>query len=447
VIEATILHVDMDAFYASVEVLLRPELAGQPVIVGGAGPRGVVASCSYEARAYGVRSAMPSTQARRLCPAAVFLPGRFDVYHEYSRRIHEVFHAFTPTVEGIALDEAFLDVAGARRLFGPPGHIAQAIRDRLHAELGLWSSVGVASSKLLAKLASEAAKPRASLSGPVLGPGVVEVAPGSELDFLHPLPVEALWGVGPATSRRLTRFGVVTIGDLAAIPRASLIAALGQAHGAALHDLAWARDPRPVEPDRETKSIGHEETYRHDLDEPDRLGQEVVRMADAVASRLRAAGLAGRTVTIKVRFADFLTITRSATGNRPLDTGPEIARLAGELLAQVDVARGVRLLGVSVANLTADAARQLSLDELSTTDAPASWSDAAEAVDAVRARFGDDAVGPATLVTGGECPRPTEQTEPSEPSERPEPSASSEKHKRAGLRIKRIGDTQWGPSG
>jgi DNA polymerase-4 len=434
---ATILHVDMDAFYASVEVLLRPELAGQPVIVGGAGPRGVVASCSYEARAFGVRSAMPSTQARRLCPAAVFLPGQFDVYHDYSRRIHEVFHAVTPVVEGIALDEAFLDVAGARRLFGAPSEIARAIRGRLHDELGLWSSVGVASNKLLAKLASEAAKPRASPGGPVPGAGVVEVAPGTELEFLHPLPVGALWGVGPATTRRLTRFGVVTIGDLAAIPRASLIAALGQAHGAALHDLAWARDPRAVEPDRETKSIGHEETYRHDLDEPDRLGHEVVRMADAVASRLRAAGLAGRTITIKVRFADFLTITRSATGSRPLDTGPEIARLAGDLLAQVDVARGVRLLGVSVANLTADAARQLSLDELSGTEGPTSWSDAAEAVDAVRARFGDDAVGPATLVSGADHPPPTE----------PPGRDGPEEERRAGLRIKRIGDTQWGPSG
>jgi DNA polymerase-4 len=421
--DAAILHVDMDAFYASVEILLRPELAGRAVIVGGAGPRGVVASCNYEARAYGIRSAMPSTRARRLCPDAVFLAGQFDRYHEYSRSIHRVFHAFTPLVEGIALDEAFLDVAGARRLFGPPADIARAIRARVREELGLWSSVGVASNKLLAKLASEAAKPSASLAGPVPGAGVVEVAPGGELAFLHPLPVEALWGVGPATAQRLKRFGVVTIGDFAQIPRESLVGALGQAHGRALHDLAWARDPRPVEPDRETKSVGHEETYRHDLDDPERLREEAVRMADAVASRLRAAGLAGRTVTIKVRFADFMTITRSATGTRPLDTGPEIARLAVELLGQVDVAPGVRLFGVSVANLTPDAGRQLTLDDWGGgTAAAGSWADASGAIDAVRARFGDAAVGPAALVP------------PDGPGDA------------QGLRVKRQGDTQWGPA-
>ncbi len=436
---ATILHVDMDAFYASVEVLLRPELAGQPVIVGGAGPRGVVASCSYEARAFGIHSAMPSTQARRLCPDAVFLSGRFDVYHDYSRRIHEVFHAYTPVVEGIALDEAFLDVAGARRLFGSPGDIARAIRSRIREELGLWSSVGVASSKLLAKLASEAAKPHASRRGPVPGEGVVEVAPGGELAFLHPLPVEALWGVGPATAKRLTRFGVVTVGDLAQIPRESLVAALGHAHGTALHDLAWARDTRPVEPDRETKSIGHEETYRHDLDERERLQEEVVRMADSVASRLRAAGLAGRTVTLKVRFADFVTITRSATGAQPLDTGPEIARLATDLLAQVDIARGVRLLGVSVANLSADAGRQLRLDDWAAgPDGPGSWSEAAGAVDAVRARFGDAAVGPAALVRRAPPAGPSAQDSGG--------AAEGDTEERPGLRVKRLGDTQWGPS-
>lgn len=432
---ATILHVDMDAFYASVEVLHLPELAGQPVIVGGAGARGVVASCNYEARAFGIRSAMPSTQARRLCPAAVFLPGRFDLYHDYSRRIHEVFRAFTPLVEGIALDEAFLDVAGARRLFGPPSEIARAIRGRLYDELGLWSSVGVATSKLLAKLASEAAKPHASPHGPVAGAGVVEVAAGTELAFLHPLPVEALWGVGPATARRLTRFGAVTIGDLAHIPRASLVAALGQSHGAALHDLSWARDQRPVEPDRETKSVGHEETYRHDVHEPDVLREEAVRMADAVASRLRAAGLAGRTVTIKVRFGDFVTITRSATGAHPLATGPEIARLAVELLDQVDVARGVRLFGVSVANLSDDSARQLTLDEWGGgTEPSGSWPEAAGAVDAVRARFGDTAVGPAALVRRGLAPDGNGDAD------------GAGREGPQGLRVKRLGDTQWGPS-
>jgi DNA polymerase-4 len=267
----------------------------------------------------------------------------------------------------------------------------------------------VATSKLIAKLASEAAKPKASLSGPIPGAGVVEVAPGDELAFLHPLPVRALWGVGPATARRLDRFGVVTVGDLAAVPVASLVAALGQAHGSSLHELAWARDGRPVVPVRDTKSIGHEETYRHDIDDLEHLRREAVRMADAVATRLRAAGLVGRTVTLKVRFADFATITRSSTAGAPVDTGAEIARVAVELLEQVDVTAGVRLLGVSVANLAEDAARQLSLEDV------ASWGDATQAVDAVRARFGAASVGPAALVG------------------------------RDGLRVKRQGDTQWGP--
>ncbi len=406
---ATILHVDMDAFYASVEVLRRPELAGRPLIVGGDGPRGVVASCSYEARAFGIRSAMPSTQARRLCPDAVFVSGQYDVYIDYSRRIHDVFRSVTPLVEGIALDEAFLDVAGAQRLFGSPVEMAREIRTRLYHDLRLWASVGVATNKLIAKLASEAAKPKASLSGPIPGAGVVEVDPGDELAFLHPLPVRALWGVGPATARRLDRFGVVTVGDLAAVPLASLVAALGPAHGSALHELAWARDVRAVVPVRDTKSIGHEETYRHDVDDLNHLRREAVRMADAVASRLRAAGLVGRTVTLKVRFADFATITRSSTPGAPIDTGPEVARVAVELLDQVDVSGGVRLLGVSIANLTEDATRQLTLDDA------VSWGEATQAVDAVRARFGAAAVGPATLVG------------------------------RDGLRVKRQGDTQWGP--
>ena len=416
--EASILHVDMDAFYAAVEVLRDPSLAGKPLIVGGAGRRGVVAAASYEARAYGVRSAMPSGQARRLCPHAVFVSGRYDDYMEYSQRIHQVFESYTPVVEGIALDEAFLDVQGSRRLFGTGPEIATQIRQRIRDEVGLSASVGVAASKFVAKLASEAAKPRAMLSGVVPGAGVVVVAPGQELEFLHPRPVEALWGVGPATASKLHRLGVATIGDLARVPPDTLELAVGPASGRHLYDLAWGRDDRPVEPDRATKSVGHEETYAHDRDDPVELRREVVRMADAVATRLRAAGLSGRTVTLKVRFGDFETITRSQTLASAVDTGPVMARVGVALLDQVDVTAGVRLLGVSVSNLAQGVARQLSLDLDGGAEHPPAepvWDEATRAVDQVRQRFGDRALGPAVLLGDG------------------------------GLVIKRRGDTQWGP--
>jgi DNA polymerase-4 len=414
--EASILHVDMDSFYASVEVREDPSLRGRPVIVGGSGERGVVASCSYEARAHGVRSAMPSVRARRLCPLAVFLPGRYDLYASYSRRIHEVFCSYTPLVEGISLDEAFLDVSGARRLFGPAERIAHAVRADIGAELGLTCSVGVAASKFVAKLASEAAKPRPSPAGPVPGRGVVVVEPGGELAFLHPLPVEALWGVGPATHRRLARFGVRTVGDLAALPVETLVGALGPSLGRSLHELAWARDGRAVEPERVPKSVGHEETYRRDLHDPEVLHREAVRMADAVAARLRTHGLAGRTVTVKVRFHDFRTITRSHTIATPSDTTPALARVAGALLARVDPSAGVRLLGVGVSNLVPVASRQLGLGDAETSR----WQRASGAVDEIRRRFGDDAVAPAVLARPG----------------------------RTGmaLDVKRRGDTPWGPA-
>jgi DNA polymerase-4 len=402
----------MDSFFVAVEVLDDPSLAGKPVIVGGAGDRGVVASCSYEARAYGVRSAMPSTRARRLCPHAVFVPGHYDRYAEESRKIHEVFNEFTPLVEGISLDEAFLDVAGATRLFGDGPEIGRAIRTTLYERLGLWSSVGVATTKFLAKLASEAAKPKATTQGAVRGEGVFVVPAGGELAFLHPLSIDALWGVGPATGERLRRLGVQTIGDLAEVPLVSLIGAVGKAAGQHLHELAWARDPRAVEPERATKSVGHEETYAVDHDDPAFLQREAVRMADAVGARLRKHDLAGRTITIKVRFHDFATITRSHSMATPVDEGPTIARVASGLLEQVDVSAGVRLFGVTVSNLVEGGARQLSLDDVADTTM---WTATTKAIDAVRDRFGPDAVGPAALVT------------------------------EKGLHTKRKGEQQWGP--
>jgi DNA polymerase-4 len=376
----------MDAFFVAVELLDRPELRGRPVVVGGEGSRGVVAAASYEARAYGVRSALSSVQARRLCPQAVFLPGRHARYREVSAVVMGIFGSYTPLVEPISLDEAFLDVTGAQRARGDGPAIAAAIRADVARDLALTCSVGVAPSKLVAKLASEAAKPKASPRGAIPGRGVVEVAPGEVLGFLHPLPVQALWGVGPATLDRLGRLGVATVGDLAAAPLEALVAALGRAHGTHLHQLARGVDERPVEPGREVKSVGHEETFAADLHDRAAVERQAVRMADAVSSRLREAGRAGRTVTVKVRFHDFRTITRSITLGAAVDTAPSVARAAKGLLAAVDPAPGVRLLGVSVSGLTEGGARQLSFDD-------AAWTSASGAVDEIRDRFGPDAIG------------------------------------------------------
>ena len=407
----------MDAFYASVEIRDDPSLAGKPVIVGGAADRGVVAAASYEARVRGVHSAMPSARARRLCPDAVWRTGRYDRYMQVSQQLHELLIGVTPVVEGIALDEAFLDVAGARRLFGDAEEIAWRIRRSIQDDLGLTASVGVAAVKMLAKLASEAAKPRVTPLGVVPGAGVVVVPPGTEVGFLHPLPVRALWGVGPATARRLERFGVQTVGDLAALPVEAVVSSLGAGLGRHLHDLAWARDPRAVVAQVALKSVSHEETYGRDLADPDVLRREIVRQSDAVATRLRRSGLAGRTVTIKVRFPDFVTITRSRTLPVATDNGPDVARAACELLDVVDTSPGVRLLGVGVTQLAPPPDRQLSFDDLAPGGhAPTGWDRASQAVEEVRRRFGDGAVGPTALVS---------------------------EH---GLRVKRRGDTQWGPA-
>jgi DNA polymerase-4 len=409
----TILHVDMDAFYASVEQLRHPELRGRPVIVGGPGARGVVAAASYEARVYGVHSAMSSVRAQRLCPHAVFVAGDHALYAEVSRRVMEIFGSVTPVVEALSLDEAFLDVTGARRLLGDGATIGRTVRGRVLEQEGLACSVGVAPSKFIAKLASEAAKPRIGRRGPEPGLGVKVVAPGEELAFLHPLPVEALWGVGPKTLERLHGRGIATVADLAALDERAAQDLLGSAHGAHLWRLSQGLDDRAVVPDQRAKSIGHEETFARDHHRHDTLHHELVRLGDSVASRLRAAGMAGRTVSIKVRFGDFRTITRAVTLPTAIDTGPDVVRAASALLERVDPTPGVRLLGVHVSQLSDHAARQLSLDEV---EAP-SWDEATGAVDAIRARYGADAIVPATLAG-------------------PE-----------GIRVKRRGDQQWGPSG
>jgi DNA polymerase-4 len=390
-----ILHVDMDSFYVSVEVLRDPTLAGRPVVVGGTGRRGVVASASYEARVYGIRSAMPTARARHLCPEAVFIQGDHAQYRRVSAEIHRILSEITPIVEPIALDEAFLDVRGARRLFGDGPEIARLIRPRILDRTGLHCSVGVAANKLLAKLASEAAKPRVGRRGIEPGVGVVVIEREREIAFLHGHPVQALWGVGPTTLRRLERLGVRIVGDVARLPAATLEAAVGVAHGRHLAALARGEDDRPVEADRPPKSIGHEETFPDDVTDRRQLEVIVVRLADAVATRLRAHGVIGHTVTLKLRYGDFRTITRSTTLGAPVDDAVSISAAARGLLAALDVAAGIRLAGVAVSRLESNRERQLSLDERE-----AGWTAASDAVDAIRARFGDDAIGPASVRSG-----------------------------------------------
>jgi DNA polymerase-4 len=387
----------MDAFFVAVELLRRPELVGRPVVVGGTSSRGVVAAASYEARRYGVHSAMPSAVAQRLCPDAVFLPGDHAHYDAVSRELHRILHSYTPLVEPISIDEAFLDVTGAQRMFGDGVRIAWELRDRVGTELDLSCSVGVATSKLVAKLASEAAKPRATSSGVEPGEGVVAVVPGGERAFLDPLPVQALWGVGPATLARLRRLGIERVAELASTPVESLVAALGDAGGHLLHRLAHGIDDRPVESDRDVKSISHEETFAVDIDEHEALRAVVVRQADAVAGRLRRHGLEARTVVLKVRYGDFRTITRSLTLAEPVRAGPALAEAAGQLLDTLDVTSGVRLLGVAAAGLAAEGPRQLILGPL---EEPG-WDQASSAVDGIRARFGDDSIGPARALGPG----------------------------------------------
>lgn len=349
--ELPILHVDMDAFYVEVERKHDPSLIGRPVIVGGSGRRGVVASASYEARAAGVHAAMPTVQARRLCPSAVVVTSDFSGYAAASEAIAEVFESVTPFVEPIALDEAFLNVSGAHRLFGTSPEIAWHLRGAVREATGLDCSVGVASNKTLAKLASVAAKPTVGPTGPQTGLGVRVVGRGEELEFLWAHRVEALWGVGPVTLGRLHDIGVFSVRDLAAVPLERLVAAVGTAHGEHLAVLAQGMDDRPVHPGGVPRSVSHEETFEADLDDPDRIRGETVRLADAVASRLRANGLAGRTVTIKVRYPDFSLRTRAHTLNEPIQTPRLLADVAHTLIAKLDLSTGIRLLGVAVSNL------------------------------------------------------------------------------------------------
>lgn len=380
---AHILHVDMDAFFASVELLDRPDLVGRPVIVGHGSQRSVVTAATYEARRYGVNSAMPMAVALRRCPHAVVLEPHFDRYAHYSKKVMEILGSVTPAVEQLSVDEAFLDVAGARRLFGDSWQIGTLLREKVHSETGLRCSAGAASTKFVAKLASSRAKPDGLL-----------VIPASEtIEFLHPQPVSAIWGVGGKTEESLLRLGLRTVGDIAHAPVDMLRRAIGDAGAARIHDLAWGRDPREVSPGREEKSISHATTFETDKSDPDELHRILLTLSDAVARRLRVAGVTARTVALTVRYADFTTISRSRTLADPTDLGRRIYDEMRALYAKANpTGRPVRLLGVRAEQLAGDVA------SLGLWDDDETWRDAESAVDAVAERFGLGAVRPASLL-------------------------------------------------
>ena len=382
-----ILHVDMDAFYASVELRDRPELHGKPVVVAGRGPRSVVLSATYPARAFGVRSAMPVGRARGLCPQAIFIPPRPELYAQVSREVMAIFRAVTPEVEPLSLDEAFLDVSGALRRLGAPVRIAELIRAQVREQQGITCSVGVAPCKFAAKIASAHCKPD----------GLLIVPADGLLEFLHPLPASVLWGVGERAGEVLTRLGLRTVGDIAHVPLATLQRELGAAAGEHLWSLAWGRDERRVSPRREEKSVGAEETFAADVDDPEVIRRELLRLSGRTARALRAAGCVARTVTVKLRLASFKTITRSRTLAEPTDVAREIYATAVTLYegSGLDPRARLRLVGVRAAGLrpAAAAARQLAFD-----DRPVGWREAERAVDRIASRFGSDAVRPASLV-------------------------------------------------
>jgi len=345
--EPSVLHLDLDAFFASVEQRDKPSLRGKPVVVGGIGARGVVATASYEARAFGVRSAMPVSEARRRCPHAAYLSGRFAAYREASSHVMRILRDLSPLVEPLSLDEAFVDLRGGSGTIDLTRTGLQSLVADVKAEIGrrtggLTASVGVATSKLIAKVASELAKPD----------GLRVVEPGTEVALLRPMPVGVIPGVGPVTQERLARIGVRTVADLQSVSADELAQVIGQAHGRTLVDLAYARDDRPVEVERESKSISVEDTFENDLVNASDLHFTLERDAGQVAARLRAAGLFARTVTIKVRQADFTTLTRSRTFLGATDSAQVLSDVARSLLAGVDTTGGIRLLGVGVSSLT-----------------------------------------------------------------------------------------------
>ncbi|WP_307093304.1 DNA polymerase IV [Arthrobacter sp. B2I5] len=380
-----IMHVDMDAFFVSVELRTRPELRGKPVIVGFPGERSVVLSGSYEARAFGVKSAMPMAVAMRMCPQAVVIEPRHKLYYEVSGQLMAIFESITGLVEPLSVDEAFLDVTGALRRLGPPRGIGELIRRRVSAELGITASVGIAETKFVAKIASTRCKPD----------GLLLIGPEQTVPYLHSLPVGALWGVGAKTGEVLANMGIRTVADVAATPVSSLKKVLG-ATGEHVHRLAWGIDPRPVTPVRLEKSIGAEETFAVDTTDDALLRRELLRLSHRTATRLRSSGMVARTVALKLRFADFSTITRSRTVQTPVDSAQLIYAVALQLLESLGArAMAVRLVGVRAEQLE-EAARtslQLSIDRRDEN-----WRAAEQALDQVARKFGNKSVLPARLM-------------------------------------------------
>lgn len=385
--EASILHVDMDSFFVSVELLDRPELVGLPVAAAHDTARSVVSSASYEARRFGVRSAMPVARAKQLCPQLVLVEPVFQKYRQASRAVMAIFRDFTPLVEPLSIDEAFLDVAGSMRLFGEPIEIARQLRARVREQTGLPASVGLAGTKFVAKLASQRAKPD----------GILEVPPARTLEFLHPLPIGAMWGVGAATERALKSRAIHTVGDLAREPLPSLRQIVGNASAERLHELANGRDARSVSLERVEKSIGHEETFASDVTDPELLERELLRLSTRTSERLRDASLKARTVAIKVRWDTFETVTRSRTLADPTNATRRVYQTAKELFESLSPngrpARPVRLIGVRAEQLVdADGGGALLWDE------DEQWQAVDTAVDEVREKFGERGITSARLL-------------------------------------------------
>lgn len=374
----------MDAFFVSVELLDAPHLIGKPVAVGNDSGRGVIAAASYEARRFGVNSAMPVGRAKQLCPQLILIPGHFKKYSAASKQVMEICHDFTPLVEQLSIDEAFLDVAGSLRLFGEPASIAHQLRQRIREVTGLPSSVGLAGTKFVAKLASQRAKPD----------GVLEVLPALTLEFLHPLPIEAMWGVGQVTSKKLHARAIRTLGDLAEEPLHSLELVVGRAAAIKLHELSHGRDPRAIETQRVEKSVGQETTFEHDILSVTDLERELLRMAESVGRKLRDQRIVARTIALKLRWASFDTVTRSRTLSEPTNVTRRMYLVARELLHQLDAeGRPVRLLGIRaeqlfdeddvVAGLWSDDDKYRSLDQV---------------IDETGEKFGSGQVRPARLI-------------------------------------------------